>query len=169
MRDLDGFVTQAFKHTLTKDYPELKDPNLTNFAEYVAKNKYVEDPHDAMHWSATQKLDKHQRWASIQQSPKGIPYAARQRHGLDIDATHEHHLFPKEGFEQFSDLKIEPNDFTVKVSAIDHIGENGIHSIKNAQGETWEAVWATFFRANPNATREQVFKQANDMIRGFAL
>jgi hypothetical protein len=47
MRDLDGFVTQAFKHTLTKDYPELKDPNLTNFAEYVAKNKYVEDPHDA--------------------------------------------------------------------------------------------------------------------------
>lgn len=80
-----------------------------------------------------------------------------------------HHIFPQanEFARYFSRAGINIHLYTVQIPQSQHrLSHSGIGQ---GQGGAWNNQWRQFFRANPNATRDQIFQQANTMLLNFAM
>jgi uncharacterized lipoprotein (TIGR02269 family) len=78
-----------------------------------------------------------------------------------------HHIFPKRSdlAAEFQARAINPHDFTMQLpKPIDQ----QIHS-GGPRGGAWNHAWEDFFRANPGATANDVYKEAGRLIHLFQL
>jgi hypothetical protein len=86
---------------------------------------------------------------------------------VDPDSTELHHVFSQavEFLPWFRSLNIDINKYLIALPAGLHrlIAYNGLHTGPN----NWNALWRQFRAANPNATREQVFNYAKQLIKKF--
>lgn len=81
--------------------------------------------------------------------------------------NHNHHIFPQRSdlAARFSRLGININDFLMVLP-------RGVHTELHrggARGGAWNREWETFFRANPNATKPQVFQHLIKLIEKYNL
>lgn len=93
--------------------------------------------------------------------------AARARFG---EPEHEHHIFTndKELRDRWPQLGINREDYVMLIpESLHNRAPAGVHS--RALGPSWNDEWKAFFRARPNASRDQVFEQANKMVNEFGL
>jgi RHS repeat-associated protein len=85
-------------------------------------------------------------------------------------ATEEmHHLLPQaERFRKFFDRAgLDIEDFKIPLDQARHrLNPGGVHT---NSGGNWNRVWDTFFKANPNATRDEILQQLGRMRADFGI
>jgi hypothetical protein len=101
--------------------------------------------------------------------------AAPQIRGLlTEDKTQLHHLFPQSFRTWFGNRGIEIDKYTIPLERSTHLA--GIHGRGGFVGPgnvmlpgRWNALWRTFIQQNPNATAEEVYKHAGELMDQFGL
>ena len=84
-------------------------------------------------------------------------------------ATEIHHLLPQaKRFKKFFERAgLDIEDFKIPLNRARHrLNPGGLHT---NSGGNWNRVWDDFFRANPNATRQEILDQLARMRRDFGI
>ncbi|MCC6794076.1 MAG: TIGR02269 family lipoprotein, partial [Candidatus Hydrogenedentes bacterium] len=78
-----------------------------------------------------------------------------------------HHVFPQRPdlAKRFTDLGIDPNQFTMQIPKSLH---DAIHS-RGSRGGAWNRAWSSFFELYPDASAEDVYREAGRLIYEFQL
>lgn len=66
--------------------------------------------------------------------------------------------------DRFAEAGINIDDFIMDLPADVHLG-----NLHGNAGGPWNAAWAAFFQANPNADATAIFQQAGVMIFNFGI
>jgi RHS repeat-associated protein len=80
----------------------------------------------------------------------------------------QHHIFPQAFRNQFARMGINIDKFTLKIPS-------KLHSFLHAQGDkafpggVWNGAWKDFFKMNPNATIEDAYKFAAELMTKYGL
>jgi len=99
--------------------------------------------------------------------------AAGKRGGMIVlknsgKAWPKHHIFPQAFRSQFKRIGIDIDKFTLKIPP-------ELHSFLHAQGDRafpggiWNSAWDDFFKMNPNATVDDVYKFAAEQMTKYGL
>ncbi|HMX24700.1 MAG TPA: DUF2380 domain-containing protein [Blastocatellia bacterium] len=75
----------------------------------------------------------------------------------------KHHIFPQALRGVFRNAGINIDNYTIRLSRALH------QSIHGNRGGPWVNAWREFFRQNPNATAEEIYKQAGKMLYDFQI
>ncbi len=87
---------------------------------------------------------------------------ARVRRERGLSELEPHHNLPRQFHSNFNKAGIDVDDYIVYMQRSEHrLLPNGLHTGSNH----WNAQWKRFFAENPNATPEQIFEHANNMLR----
>lgn len=83
-------------------------------------------------------------------------------------ATHKHHIFPQQFRDWFAEKGIDVDDYTIAIDSKVHL--RGVHGrgLGDLPGR-WNARWAQFILANPEATSTEVGQFASELRREFGL
>jgi hypothetical protein len=81
---------------------------------------------------------------------------------------HDHHIFPQQFRQYFKQRGIDIDQFTVTMDAPTHL--EGVHGagIDGMPGQ-WNRAWADFIARNPNATRQQIFDFAGELMKRYGI
>lgn len=72
-----------------------------------------------------------------------------------------HHVFPQQFSEDFKNMGIDIDQYTIPLTKRDHLGVGkGLRKIPSG----WNEQWGEFLKANPNATKSKVMKQLRKMM-----
>jgi uncharacterized lipoprotein (TIGR02269 family) len=81
--------------------------------------------------------------------------------------TQKHHIFPQAGEFSAFFARVEINIHLYTVVTPRRIHLSDYHG--GPGGGPWNHSWRTFMHANPNATRDQIFRHAQNMIIQFGV
>ncbi len=99
----------------------------------------------------------------VQAAVGGVVYTSSQLNNTEI-----HHGLPRQFSRFFSDRGLDIEDYTMEVSAGAHrLGPDALHRGKGE--ENWNGAWRQFIANKPNATREEIVEQLNNMKVEFGL
>ncbi|HUO92003.1 MAG TPA: DUF2380 domain-containing protein, partial [Rhizomicrobium sp.] len=81
---------------------------------------------------------------------------------------HDHHIFPQQFRKFFEQRGIDIDQYTVTIDASTHL--QGVHGsgLGGPPGQ-WNEAWADFITRNPNATRQQIFDFAGQLMKRFGI
>ncbi len=81
---------------------------------------------------------------------------------------HDHHIFPKQFRQYFQQRGIDIDQYTVTMDAPTHL--EGVHGagIDGMPGQ-WNKAWADFIARNPNATRQEIFDFAGQLMKRYGI
>ena len=86
---------------------------------------------------------------------------------LSPDDIELHHVFPQQFAPFWNQARILFNNYLIPLTAAAHrLLPNGIHT--NAGGN-WNKVWQQWIEEHPNATPQQIFNQAKQMLQQFGI
>jgi len=81
---------------------------------------------------------------------------------------HDHHIFPQQFRQYFKQRGIDIDQYTVTMDAPTHL--EGVHGagIDGMPGQ-WNKAWTDFIARNPNATRQQIFDFAGELMKRYGI
>jgi Predicted lipoprotein of unknown function (DUF2380) len=87
---------------------------------------------------------------------------ARVRRERGLSEPEPHHNLPRQFSPEFNRAGIDINDYVLYMPRNEHrLLPNGLHTGSNH----WNAQWRRFFKDYPNATPDQIFEHANNMLK----
>jgi len=99
----------------------------------------------------------------VQAQVGGVIYSSSQLNNTEI-----HHGLPRQFSRFFSDKGLDIEDYTMEVSAgVHRLGPDALH---RGQGEeNWNGAWRQWISQNPNASKEEIIEQLNNMKVEFGV